>query len=131
MCDNSLQYKRRYAFRLNYFVAWKINQQSLVFTTPELVNDLTAILYEIANVNQIQIKSLQVNPSYIQMTISCLPHKSIVDALKALKGRSATLFLKQHPYVSSNTHLWSHTYLVVSLGNHDRNDLLSYLNRYD
>lgn len=131
MSDKSLQYKRRYAFRINYFVAWKTNQHSLTFTTPELVNDLTTILYEIANANQIQIKSLQINPCYVQMTISCLPHKSIVDALKALKGRSATLFLKQHPQVSSDTHLWSHTYLAVSLGNYDRNDLLSYLNHYD
>lgn len=131
MNDKSLQFKRRYAFRLNYFVAWKTNKQSLVFTNPKLVNDLTTILYDIANANQIQTKSLKVNPSYVQMIISCLPHKSIVDALKVLKGRSATLFLKQHPHTTNNTHLWSHTYLVLSLGNYDHNDLLSYLSHYE
>ncbi|MDF4191641.1 IS200/IS605 family transposase, partial [Ligilactobacillus salivarius] len=58
--------------------------------------------------------------------------KSAVDVIKALKGRSAFLFLQTHPEIRQKQywggHLWSSSYYLGSLGNMSKDVVERYVN---
>ena len=54
------------------------------------------ILSSVAFDNEIIIEKIEVMPDHIHLLVSFPPRKSAVDVIKALKGRSAFIFLKRY-----------------------------------
>ncbi|MGN0951365.1 MAG: IS200/IS605 family transposase [Mitsuokella sp.] len=59
----------------------------------------------------------------------------ITDIIRALKGGSARLFLKNHPEIKYhkfwNGHIWSHSYYMSTLGNMSKETVVKYIrNQY-
>ncbi|RXT17792.1 IS200/IS605 family transposase, partial [Lacticaseibacillus chiayiensis] len=54
------------------------------------------------------------------------------SAIKALKGRSAFIFLKRHPEIRDSQdwggHLWSPSYYMSTLGNMSKDVVENYIN---
>ena len=55
------------------------------------------ILRMVAKDNEIVIEKMEVMPDYVHVLISFPPSKAPTSAIKALKRRSAFIFLKRHP----------------------------------
>ena len=47
--------------------------------------------------NEIVIEEMEVMPDHVHVLISFLPGEVPTSAIKALKGRSAFIFLRRHP----------------------------------
>ncbi|MEO2768627.1 IS200/IS605 family transposase, partial [Ligilactobacillus ruminis] len=75
----------------------------------------------VAKDNEIVIEKMEVMPDHVHVLISFPPSKAPTSAIKALKGRSAFIFLKRHPEIRQSQywggHLWSPSYYMSTLGN--------------
>ena len=74
------------------------------------------ILRMVAKDNEIVIEKMEVMPDYVHVLISFPPSKAPTSAIKALKRRSAFIFLKRHPEIRQSQywggHLWSPSYYM-------------------
>ena len=67
------------------------------FAANELSNEMKKILWRVAEDNEIVIEETEVMPDHVHVLISFPPGKAPTSAIKALKGRSAFIFLRRHP----------------------------------
>jgi len=93
---------------------------------------MKAILQQVADDNDIVIEKIEVMPDHIHMLISFPPSKAPVSVIKALKGRSAYIFLQNHPEIRRSQywggHLWSPSYYMSTLGNMSKEVVEKYIN---
>lgn len=92
-------YTRRYIYNFHYHLIWVTKYRNQTFTTEALSNEMKAILQQVADNNDIVIEKMEVMPDHIHMLISFPPSKAPASAIKALKGRSAYIFLQNHPEI--------------------------------
>ncbi|MEY8736524.1 IS200/IS605 family transposase [Lactobacillus sp. AN1001] len=129
---NDAIYTKRYVYNLHFHLIWCTKYRNQVFNTDKLSGEMKDILSNIASDNEIIIEKIEVMPDHIHLLISFPPRKSAVDVIKALKGRSAFIFLKRHPEIRKakfwGGHLWSSSYYLGSLGNMSKSVVEAYIN---
>ena len=90
-----LTYGRGYVYSIQYHIVWCVKYRRKV-----LVGDVERSLYEllnkIAEENDFQIIECNGEADHIHLLIDCSPQHYIPDMLKALKGVSARLLMKQY-----------------------------------
>ncbi|WP_419893937.1 IS200/IS605 family transposase [Ligilactobacillus salivarius] len=125
-------YTRRYIYNFHYHLIWVTKYHNKTFTTDALANEMKEILSGIAEANKIVIENMEVMPDHVHMLISFPPSKAPTSAIKALKGRSAYMFLKRHPEIRQSQywggHLWSPSYYMSTLGNMSKDVVERYIN---
>lgn len=125
-------YTKRYVYNLHYHLIWCTKYRNLTFTNNKLADEMKNILLSVARDNEIVIEKIEVMPDHIHLLINFPPRKSAVDVIKALKGRSAFIFLKEHPEIRKSQywvgHLWSSSYYLGSLGNMSKSVVEKYIN---
>ena len=125
-------YTRRYIYNFHYHLIWVTKYRNKTFTTDALANEMKEILSGIAEANKIVIENMEVMPDHVHMLISVPPSKAPTSAIKALKGRSAYMFLKRHPEIRQSQywggHLWSPSYYMSTLGNMSKDVVERYIN---
>ena len=90
-------YTRRYVYNFHFHLIWVTKYRHKIFTTDELSNEMKEILWQVAEDNEIVIEEMEVMPDHVHVLISFPPSKASTSAIKALKGRSAFIFLRRHP----------------------------------
>lgn len=114
-------YTRRYVYNFHYHLIWVTKYRHKTFSDDQLSNEMKDILYQVAKDNNIIIERMEVMPDHVHVLISFPPSKAPTSAIKALKGRSAFIFLKHHPEIRQSQywggHLWSSSYYMSTLGN--------------
>ena len=125
-------YTRRYIYNFHYHLIWVTKYRNKTFTTDALANEMKEILSGIAEANKIVIENMEVMPDHVHMLISFPPSKAPTSAIKALKGRSAYMFLKRHPEIRQSQywggHQWSPSYYMSTLGNMSKDVVERYIN---
>ncbi|ATP38469.1 IS200/IS605 family transposase [Ligilactobacillus salivarius] len=125
-------YTKRYVYNLHFHLIWCTKYRNKTFTNEKLSNEMEDILQRVADDNEIVIEKMEVMPDHVHMLISFPPRKSAVDVIKALKGRSAFLFLQTHPEIRQKQywggHLWSSSYYLGSLGSMSKDVVERYIN---
>lgn len=86
-------YTRRYIYNFHYHLIWVTKYRNPTFTSEALVNEMKEILTTVAADNEIVIEHMEVMPDHVHVLISFPPSKAPTSAIKALKGRSAFIFL--------------------------------------
>lgn len=93
---------------------------------------MKCILRTVAKDNDIVMEKLEVILDHVHVLISFPPSKAPTSAIKALKGRSAFIFLKRHPEIWQSQywggHLWSPSYYMSTLGNMSKDVVENYIN---
>lgn len=107
-------YTRRYIYNFHYHLIWVTKYRNKTFTTDALANEMKEILSGIAEANKIVIENMEVMPDHVHMLISFPPSKAPTSAIKALKGRSAYMFLKRHPEIRQSQY-WGWPSMVTKL----------------
>ena len=114
-------YTRRYIYNFHYHLIWVTKYCNKTFVTEQLSNEMKSILQLVADDNDIVIEKMKVMPDHVHVLISFPPSKAPTSAIKALKGRSAFIFLRRHPEIRQSQywggHLWSPSYYMSTLGN--------------
>lgn len=129
---NDAIYAKRCVYNLHYHLIWCTKYRNEIFANEELENNMKKILYKVAEDNEIVIENLEVMPDHIHAMVAFPPKKAVTDVVKALKGRSAFIFLKEHPQIVNDKcwggHLWSPSYYIGSLGNMSKDVVEKYIN---
>lgn len=125
-------YTRRYVYNFHFHLIWATKYRHQTFTSDELVSEMKAILLMVAEDNDITIEKMEVMSDHVHVLISFPPSKAPTSAIKALKGRSAFIFLKRHPEIRRSQywggHLWSPSYYMSTLGNMSKEVVENYIN---
>jgi putative transposase len=125
-------YTRRYIYNFHYHLIWMTKYRHKTFVTDQLSEEMKQILSSIAKDNNIVIEKMEVMPDHVHVLISFPPSKAPASAIKALKGRSAYIFLKRHPEIKQSQywggHLWSPSYYMSTLGNMSKEVVEKYIN---
>ncbi|MDG3060478.1 IS200/IS605 family transposase [Lacticaseibacillus casei] len=125
-------YTRRYIYNFHYHLIWVTKYRNQTFATKELADEMKSILQKVADDNKIVIEKMEVMPDHVHVLISFPPSKAPTSAIKALKGRSAFIFLKRHPEIRHSQdwggHLWSPSYYMSTLGNMSKDVVENYIN---
>lgn len=113
-----LTYGRGYVYAIQYHIVWCVKYRQKVLT-PKIEEKLHEILYKIAEDNHFQILKISGDLDHIHLIISCSPQHYIPDMIKALKGVSARLLMKEYREELQkklcNGHLWNPSYLVLTV----------------
>lgn len=124
-------YTRRYVYNFHYHLIWVTKHRHKAFSDDQLSNEMKDILYQVAKDNNIIIERMEVMPDHVHVLISFPPSKAPTSAIKALKGRSAFIFLKHHPEIRQSQywggHLWSSSYYMSTLGNMSKEVVEKYI----
>lgn len=125
-------YTRRYVYNFHYHLIWVTKYRNQTFKTETLANEMKKILQQVADDNQIMIEKMEVMLDHVHVLISFPPSKAPASAIKALKGRSAFIFLQRHPEVRQSQywggHLWSPSYYMSTVGNMSKEVVEKYIN---
>lgn len=125
-------YTRRYIYNFHFHLIWVTKYRHKTFVTKKLSNEMKDILQQVAKDNEITIEKMEVMPDHVHVLISFPPSKAATSAIKALKGRSAFIFLKNHPEIRRSKywggHLWSPSYYMSTLGNMSKEVVEKYIN---
>lgn len=129
---NEFKHGRHYVYSAHYHLIWVTKYRNQIFTTSALQNEMKAILQSEANAHDIEIENYEVMPDHVHLLVSIPPRLSISNVIRILKGRSAYLFLQQHPEIRQQqcwgNKLWSSSYFMNTVGNISKTTVLNYIN---
>lgn len=128
-------HERNYIYNFHFHLIWVTKYRNPAFTTQDLVDDMKAILTQLAKEKGITIEEMEVMPDHIHLLISFKPKYAPADIVKYLKGHSAKQFFMMHPEIRDQefwcSHLWSHSYFMSTLGDMSREVVEKYIrNQY-
>jgi putative transposase len=108
-------YTRRYIYNFRYHLIWVTKYRHQTFSTKELADEMKDILRMVAKGNDIVMEKLEVILDHVHVLISFPPSKAPTSAIKALKGRSAFIFLKRHPEIRQSQYWGGHYGLPATI----------------
>lgn len=119
-----------YVYNCHYHLIWVTKYRKQIFNTDEKQQAMKQLLYKIAGLNEIQIKTIEVMPDHIHLLITFPPRLSITNVTKSFKGASARLWFQKYPETKSQVwsgHLWSRSYYVGTVGNMSKETVRKYI----
>lgn len=109
---------RGYVYSIQYHIVWCVKYRHPILTN-EVEKRLFEILYKIAEDNKFQILECNGDKDHIHLLINCSPQHYIPDMIKALKGVSARLLMKEYGDDLKKKlwggHLWNPSYFIATL----------------
>ena len=85
---------RGYVYSIQYHIVWCVKYRHKIITE-QIENRLIEILNKIADDNGFQILECNTDKDHIHLLVNCSPQHYIPDMIKALKGVSARLLMKE------------------------------------
>lgn len=125
-----IHYGRGYVYSIQYHIVWCVKYRHKILN-PIIENSLKEILFKIAEDNNFTIEEVNGDLDHIHLLIECSPQHYIPDIIKALKGVSARLLLKQHPELKTRLcggHLWNPSYFIATVSENTEEQIRNYIN---
>ena len=121
---------RGYVYSIQYHLVWCVKYRHKVLSG-DIDERLKELLYKIALDNKFAIKEIETDLDYVHLLIECSPQHYIPDMLKALKGVSARLLMKEFGVVLKKKlwggHLWSPSYFVATVSENTESQIREYI----
>lgn len=121
---------RGYVYSIQYHIVWCVKYRRKVLT-PIIEKTLKDILYKIAEDNNFQILECNGDLDHIHLLISCSPQHYIPDMIKALKGVSARLLIKEYGSELKKQlwggHLWNPSYFIATVSENTESQIRKYI----
>ena len=127
-----ITYGRGYVYSLQYHIVWCVKYRRKILT-PDVEVSLMAIIYKIAKDNDFEILEANTDKDHVHLLISCSPQHYIPSIIKALKGVSARLLMKEHRDSLKQKlwggHLWNPSYFVATVSENTEAQIREYIER--
>lgn len=127
-----ITYGRGYVYSLQYHIVWCVKYRRKILT-PDIEVSLMAIIHKIAKDNDFEILEANTDKDHIHLLISCSPQHYIPNIMKALKGVSARLLMKEHgDFLKQKLlggHLWNPSYFVATVSENTEVQIREYIER--
>ena len=121
---------RGYVYSLQYHIVWCVKYRHKILTV-EIENKLREILYKIAEDNEIRIIEYKSGIDHVHLLVDCRPQHYIPDMLKAFKGVSARLLMKEYEDELRKKlwsgHLWSGSYFIATVSERTEEQIKKYI----
>lgn len=121
---------RGYVYAIQYHIVWCVKYRHKVIRD-NIETRLKEILYKIAEDNNFSIEEMEADLDHIHILIQCTPQHYIPDMLKALKGVSARLLMKEYGYILKNKlwggHLWNPSYFIATVSENTEEQIRNYI----
>lgn len=130
MLDNII-HERGYVYNFHFHIVWVTKYRKPIFASKQYVSDMTTIIKNIAETNDIIIEQMEIMPEHVHLLVSFKPKMTPANIVKTLKGVSARLWFKTHPETKSmlwGGHLWSNSYYMSTLGDMSKAVIENYIN---
>lgn len=127
---SQITYGRGYVYAIQYHVVWCVKYRHKVLTE-KIENKLKEILNKIGEDNNFKIVLMNGDLDHIHLLIKCSPQHYIPDMLKALKGVSARLLMKEYgeelkPKLNGG-HLWNPSYFIAKVSENTEKQIKEYI----
>lgn len=123
-------YGRGYVYSIQYHIVWCVKYRHEILT-PKIEKRLYEILNKIAEDNNFQILECNGDLDHIHLLINCSPQHYIPDMIKALKGVSARLLMKEYEEELKKKlwggHLWNPSYFVATVSENTEEQIRKYI----
>ena len=121
---------RGYVYSIQYHIVWCIKYRHKVITE-QIENKLIEILNKIADDNGFQILECNADKDHIHLLVNCSPQHYIPDMIKALKGVSARIPMKEFDEELKKKlwggHLWNPSYFVATVSGNTEEQIRKYI----
>lgn len=123
---------RGYIYSLQYHIVWCVKYRRKVITE-QIQKSLFEILTKIAQDNKFRILEFNTDKDHVHLLIDCSPQNYIPNILKALKGVSARLLMKQYGNELRKHlwggHLWNPSYFIATVSENTEQQVRDYIKR--
>lgn len=127
-----LTYGRGYVYSLQYHVVWCVKYRRKVIT-PDIEASLMTIIQKIAKDNDFEILEVNTDKDHIHLLVNCSPQHYIPNMLKALKGVSARLLMKEYGNSLKEKlwggHMWNPSYFIATVSENTEDQIRKYIQR--
>ena len=120
---------RGYIYCIEYHIVWCVKYRRKVLTN-KIENSLKEILNKIAEDNNFNILEINGDLDHIHLLIECSPQHYIHNILKAVKGVSTRLLIKQFPFIKSKLwggQLWNPSYFIATVSENTEEQIRNYI----
>jgi len=121
---------RGYVYSIQYHIVWCVKYRHKILTI-EIENKLKEILNKIATDNGFKLVLMNGDLDHIHLLIECTPQHYIPDIMKALKGVSARLLMKEYGDRLKKKlwggHLWNPSYFVATVSENTEEQIINYI----
>ena len=121
---------RGYVYSIQYHIVWCVKYRHKIITE-KIENRLIEILNKIADDNGFQILECNTDKDNIHLLVNCSPQHYIPDMIKALKGVSARLLMKEFGEELKRKlwggHLWNPSYFVATVSENTEEQIRKYI----
>ena len=121
---------RGYVYSIQYHIVWCVKYRHKIITE-KIENRLIEILNKIADDNGFQILECNTDKDRIHLLVNCSPQHYIPDMIKALKGVSARLLMKEFGEELKRKlwggHLWNPSYFVSTVSENTEEQIRKYI----
>ena len=128
--EMKITHGRGYVYSIQYHIVWCVKYRYPVLTY-EIERRLFEILYKIAEDNGFQILECNTDKDHVHLLINCSPQHYIPDMIKALKGVSARLLIKEYgEWLKKRLwggHLWNPSYFVATVSENTEEQIRRYI----
>lgn len=121
---------RGYVYSIQYHIVWCVKYRHKILSN-KIESRLKEILDKIANDNGCKIITINGDLDHIHLLIECTPQHYIPDIIKALKGVSARLLMKEYGDELKNKlcggHLWNPSYFTATVSENTEEQIKNYI----
>ena len=121
---------RGYVYSIQYHVVWCVKYRRKILTG-EIEKYFKSVLLKIASDNGFEIKEYNSDKDHVHLLIDCAPQHYIPDMMKALKGASGRLLMKQHGNVLKSKlwggHVWNPSYFIATVSENTEEQVRNYI----
>ena len=121
---------RGYVYSIQYHIVWCVKYRHKILNGP-VETRLIEILQQIASDNGFQILEINTEKDHVHLLVNCSPQHYIPNMIKALKGVSARLLMKEFGDSLRKKlwggHLWNPSYFVATVSEHTEEQIRRYI----
>lgn len=125
-------YGRGYVYSIEYHIVWCVKYRRKIINEC-IEQSLIHILNNIADDNGFQILEANTDQDHVHLLVSCSPQHYIPNIIKALKGVSARLLMKEYGDNLRNQlwdgHLWNPSYFIATASENTEIQIREYIQK--
>ncbi len=121
---------RGYVYLIKYHIVWCVKYRHKILNT-SIEKSLYEILNKIAQDNNFTILEINGEQDHVHLLVECSPQHYIPDMIKALKGTSARLLMKEYEIILKKKlwggHLWNPSYFIATVSENTERQIVDYI----
>jgi len=121
---------RGYVYSIQYHVVWCVKYRHEILTN-RIEESLRSILRRTAEDNGFQIVEFNGDRDHVHLLLNCKPQHYIPDMIKALKGVSGRLLMKEYGEELKSKlwggHIWNPSYFIATVSENTEAQVRAYI----